>query len=115
MNKILNALTPKRIIFDALKEKLEGTGITKIVFVFKTKVDEYNVMICNKAEENLKLNIEAKEVSMLKKMFVSKVQRKVEQEFKKDFTALIFVVKIEEEEIEIFVEDIFNDVTKFEY
>ena len=112
---ILEKLTPKRIIFDNLKEKLEGTGINKIIFVFKTKVDEYNVMIAGADNQHMKFELKPAEVTFLRKMFVSKVQRKVEQEFKKDFDALIFVVNIQEESIEIFIRDIFNNVTKFEY
>lgn len=108
-------LTPKKIILNAIKNKLEGTGIKKLVLVFNVRTDEYNVMFSSDGKKVIKLEIEQSEINMLKKVFISKIERKVRQEFKKDFTSLIFTFDLMNDDIEIFIEDIFKEVTKFNY
>jgi hypothetical protein len=112
---LLDRFTPKRIILDAIRDKLEGTGINKLVLVFNVRTDTYNVMFSTQENKSINIDIEEKEVTMLKKIFVNKVERKVRQEFKKDFDSLIFTFDMKKDDIEIFIEDIFKNVTKFDY
>lgn len=112
--KTLDQFTPKRIILDAIRTKLEGTGITKLVLVFNVHNDNYNVMFSNHENKSIKVEIDQKDVTLLKKLFVSKVERKVRQEFSRDFNCLIFVFDFNKDDIEIFIEDVFKNVTKFD-
>jgi hypothetical protein len=108
-------ITPKGIIIEALKTKFEGTGIRKLVLVFNVKSDNYNIMVAQDNDKPLKLELEQKDISVIKKVLVSKLERKIRQEFKKDFKTFSVVFDFTRSTLEVFIEDIFGVVTKFDY
>lgn len=111
----MNIFTPKKIIFDTIKRKLEGTGIVKLVLVFNVKTEKYNIMLSKEDNSHLKLDIEENEMNMVKRMFISKIQRKYEKESTKEIKCLILQMDFPTEDIKIFVEDISGEVELFNY
>jgi hypothetical protein len=110
-----NKLSPKSIILHALKKKFEGTGIIKLVIQFNVKNDQYNIMVAQSDNKPLKLQIDEKDMSMMKTVFVKKLEEKIRQEFKRDFTSFIIEFDFKTEQLNVFVQDIFKEVTKFDY
>jgi hypothetical protein len=109
-------LTPKSIIFDTLNKKLSGSGITKIVLIFKIDSEQYNVMLTNTTGENMKVELEKSEISMIKKVFVSRIIKAWNKKHP-SIPAETLIVEIEllTEEIKIFISDPKKEVYKFEY
>jgi len=108
-------LTPKAIIMDALRSKFADTGIIKIVLVFNTRNDTYNVMVCQSNDKPLKLDLEQKDISMLKKILVNKIERLIREEYQDDFKSIIIEVEIIKNEFNIFVQHNNDTVTKFDF
>jgi len=116
--KPLERLTPKHIILDAIKDKLKNTGIERLILVFNVTTDTYNVMVKNSNNTSLNLNIEPNEISMIKKIFVNRIQRKFEETSNKEIKAIIIQIDLEldtEDAISIFIEDLKSKVEKFIY
>lgn len=109
------SFTPKTIILNAIKEKCEGTGITKIVLYFNVITDTYNVMFARKDDSSMKMNMDEKEINMLKRFFVSKIKRLYEEKFDGEVKAVILQFDLEETSLKIFIEDINEKTIKFEY
>lgn len=115
MKNLIDMLTPKRIIFDAIKSKLEPLGIIRLVLVFNIKDDTYNVMFSNGQNERIKIDIDEQDTNMIKKVFIKGVQKKIDQEFKRDYKSLTFIFDMPTEQLEIWIEDIFGTVEQFNY
>lgn len=113
--KNLIELTPKAIIFDAIKGKLEPLGILKLVLIFNVKTDTYNVMFSNANNERIKLDIDEHETNMIKKILLNKVLIKAKSEFNRDINSLTFIFDLPNDNIEIWIEDIFGTVEQFKY
>lgn len=111
----MNIFTPKALIFKAIKGKLEGTGIIKVILYFNVKEDAYNIMVGKKDGSGIKLEIGDNEISMLKKMFISKIVKKYKEDNSKEIYAIILQMKFETEEIKIFIEDKDKNVELFNY
>jgi hypothetical protein len=107
-------LTPKAIIMDALRSKFADTGIIKLVLVFNVQVDTYNVMVCQSNDKPLKLDLEQKDISMLKKVLVNKLERLVREEYH-DFKSLVIEVEIIKNEFNIFVIDMKDEAHLFKF
>ena len=108
----------KRIILDAVRDRLKSSGVSRLVLVFNVLNDEYNVMVKNKDNSNLKLDIEKNEITMIKKIFVNRIQRKFEETSNKDIKAIIIQIDLEldiDDAISIFIQDVRNEVEKFIY
>jgi len=108
-------LNPKRIIFDAVKTKLEGTGIVKLVLVFNVKTDKYNVMLSKEDNSSMKLDIEQDEITLVKKVLVNKIQKKYEQTSDKEINSIIVQMDIKNDDIKIFIEDTKKEVEQFNF
>jgi hypothetical protein len=115
MKNLADMLTPKRIIFDAIKSKLEPLGIIRLVLVFNVKTDTYNVMFSNGQNERIKIDIDEQDTNMIKKVFINSIRKKVDQEFKRDYKTLTFIFDLPSEKLEIWIEDIFETVEQFNY
>lgn len=113
--KFSDMLSPKKIIFDAINDKLNDTSIVKIMMIFNVKEDKYNVLLAKEDNSSLKLNLEEKEINLIKKVLLTKIQRKIDQEFNRDVKAIIIELNFKEDDFKIFVQDIFDNVTKFDY
>jgi hypothetical protein len=112
---IFESLTPKSIILNAIKDKCEGTGIAKIVLYFNTKTEIYNVMFSKEDNTSMKMNIEEKEINLIKRFFVSKIKRLWEQKYDNEVKAVILQFDLKDTSLKIFIEDENSKVTKFDY
>ena len=111
----MSLFTPEKLIFRAIKSKLEGTGIIKIMLVFNVKTDKYNIMLSKEDNTSMKLEIEENEISMLKKMFISKIEKKYNSESKKEINSVILQMDIVTDELKVFIEDTNKEVQQFNY
>jgi len=110
MKSIINT---KELILDAIKSKLESENIEKLLLVFSLHSDIYSAHVKPiDSTKSIKFNMNKKETSMIKKMFVSKIKRKIENI--ENFTDIIITVELEKNEFGIFLNDNQNVVTKFE-
>jgi hypothetical protein len=116
---VLESLTPKNIILNAVKDKLTEAGIKKLTIIFNVLTEKYNVMVSQDMDKPVNLEVEPKDISMLKRLFVSKIQKKFEADSNKDVKCIIIEINLTEESkaepLKIFIEDTKADVTKFNY
>jgi thymidylate kinase len=110
-----NFLSPKKIIIDAIRNRLEGTGIIKMILYFNIKTDKYNVMLSNRDNGKMKLDIEQDDITKIKRIFVNRVQKKFEELSDKEIKAIIIDVNFDEDDIKIFIEDMKSNVELFNY
>lgn len=115
IKNLFDSFTPKRIILNAIKDKLEGTGIKKLVLVFNIKTDKYNVMLSMSDDKSMKLNIEQDEITMLKKLFVTRIHKKFQEQFDNEVKCIILQIELEHDDFKIFIEDIKDEVILFNY
>lgn len=115
MGKIAEMFTPKKIIFNALKSKLEGTGIIKLVLVFNVQTDKYNIMLSKEDNSSMKLELAENEMSMLKKMFIKKIENKYYEESNKEIQSIILQLCFLTDDIKVFIQDIEGKVELFNY
>jgi len=116
--KVSEKFSPKRIILNAVKDKLQGTGITRMVLVFNIQNDCYNVMLRNTDGKSLKLDIEEKEINMIKKMFVNRIVRKYNEDSDREVKAVIVEINLEldvDDALRVFIQDIQDRVQKFDF
>lgn len=109
------SLSPKKLIINAIKNKLEGHNIEKIIMTFSLiDEDRYNIAIKPKDEaEIMKFEIQPKDITILKKIFVSKIYRSIKQP--ENYKAIILQCDLITEDFAIFLQDNNMNVTKFEY
>ena len=112
---LIDRLTPKNIILDAIKTKLEPEGISKLVLIFNVMTDKYNVMLSKEDGGRLKLDLEEKEVNMIKKMFIEKIKTKFSEESQNEIKNIIIELDLKESVFKVFIEDINEDVTKLDF
>jgi hypothetical protein len=113
MSKITDMFTPKRIIFDAIKDKITGTGIIKAVLVFNIQTDVYNVMFSQADLKSIKLDIEDQEIKLLKRFFINKIISEYKKESDKEIKCVILQISFVNEELKIFIEDEKGNVELF--
>src|SRR5665647_642776 len=111
----MNIFTPKNLIFRAIKSKLSGTGIVKIILVFNVKTNKYNIMLSKEDNKSMKLEIEENEINMLKRMFISKIEKKYNSENKKEIQSIILQMDLLNDDLKVFVEDEKKNVELFNY
>jgi hypothetical protein len=115
-DKLLN---PKSIILNAIKSKLEGTGIEHILVVFNVLTDKYTILLTDKDDKRMNFDIDENEVSMIKKMFINKIIKKFKENSKTDIKSVIikiaFVSGVDEGLLDVFIEDTNLQVTKLNY
>jgi hypothetical protein len=119
MNLVDKLLNPKSIILNAIKSKLEGTGIEHILVVFNVLTDKYTILLTDKDDKRMNFDIDENEVSIIKKMFINKIIKKFSETNKKDIKSVIikidFVIGVEDELLDVFIESTDCNVTKFNY
>lgn len=113
---INRVLTPKNIIFTAIKDKLTGTGITRIILVFQLDSESYNLMLQNETGENVTMDITKEEISTIKKLFVNRIINKWNERYPDiEPKSLILEISIPDETIKIFINDYYDKVHKFDF
>jgi hypothetical protein len=115
MSLIDSIMSPKKIIFDAVKQKCEGTGITKLVLYFSVKEDKYNLMMAKEDNSSFTIDIDKKDVSLIRKVLVGKIERKYREYNDRELKAIIVQMNLKTDKIDIFTEDIFDNVHIFDY
>jgi hypothetical protein len=115
---LMKQFTAKSILLDALRTKLEGSNVERIILHFNIIQNSYNVMVKNSTGGDLKFEIEEKEISMLKRLLINKIKVKYDANNDTDLKAVIIQFDLEldnDDALSIFVEDIKDNVTKFNY
>jgi hypothetical protein len=115
MSLVDKLLNPKSIILNAIKSKLEGTGIVHIVVIFNVQTDKYTILLTDKDDKRMNFDIDENEVSIIKKMFISKITKKFSSESDKTIKSVIIKIDVEAELLDVFIEDTEEQVTKFNY
>jgi hypothetical protein len=113
MSKINDLLNPKRIIFDAVKSKLEGTGVIKLVLVFNVQNDQYNIMLAKEDNTSMKIDIDEKEISLIKKVLTNKIRRTYEQNNDRPVKSIIIQMDLRSDDIQVFIMDLKDNVEPF--
>jgi len=108
-------LTPKDIIFDAVKKKLEGTGINKIILQFYLDSEKYNVYFSQDTHNDALMDIKDKEITMLKKMFIDKIVKKIRVKHDHDIKAIMLQMNFIGESFDVFYEDVQDKTYKFNF
>ena len=115
MSLVDKLLNPKSIILNAIKSKLEGTGIVHIVVIFNVQTDKYTILLTDKDDKRMNFDIDENEVSIIKKMFINKITKKFSSESDKTIKSVIIKIDAEAELLDVFIEDTEEQVTKFNY
>jgi len=111
MKKLINT---KDLILNTIKDKLENDNIEKLLLVFNLHKDIYSSHIkLIDSNKTIKFNMDKKDTSMIKKMFVSKIRNKIENV--ENFKEIIITVELEKNDFGIFLSDNENVVTKLEF
>ena len=108
-------MTPKEIIIDTIKERFKESGIINALITFNVIDDTYNVMLRKADNTDMKIDIDKKEISLIKLVFINKVRKKFEKDNKPDkMKLLILQIDIFNNDFKVFIQDNKNSVTKFE-
>ena len=113
--KLLDRLKPKNIILDAIRNRLEGTGITKLILIFNTKTDKYNIMLSKDDGGSIKLDIEKDDITKIKKVFINRIYKKYQEQFNKDIKAIIIEINLTADELKVLTQDLKDNVELFDY
>jgi len=108
-------LKPKSMIFSAIKDKLEGTGIIKLVLYFSIENDNYNISVANREGKGMKINITEDEITIIKKLFIKRIISAWNIKYDTPIKAVIVQVNMEAESLELFIQNSKGDVFKFDY
>lgn len=111
----LKGLTPKKILLNAIKEKLADTDIVKLTLIFGVDTDKYNVMLSTNEGKNLKVDITFDEITTIKKIFIRRIISKWKESYDVEPITVILEVNVINEELNIFIQTVKNDVLKFDY
>jgi len=109
----MKGISYKSLLFNAVKEKLKGTGINKIVLQFFIETDQYNVYLSQDTNHSYKADVTEEEATKLKKILINKIVRKIQAEHDEELKSVIIQMNFTEESFEIFYEDIKDKVYKF--
>lgn len=109
-------ITPKRIIMDAIKTRLTGSGCVKMILTFPVDSDNYIIMLKNDSGENTKFEIDKSEISLIKKIFVKRIisawnEKNPDIEPK----SIQILIDILSEDIEVFIDSYYGKIFKFDF
>lgn len=109
-------LTPKKLIIDTVVNKLKPLGILKLILELQTETNIYNVHV-QSCEDNQKIELSVKEISVIKKLFVSKIKKEYEKTSGKEIKAIIVQIDLTADPVtfEVFVRELDNNVYKFNF
>ena len=99
----------------SIKSKLEGTGIEKIIFTFLIDSNKYNLTVQNSEGTGTAIDISENEINTVKAIFLNRVIRAWNKKYNDPPKAVIIRIDIEIETFEIFIENMKNNIYKFDY
>jgi hypothetical protein len=108
-------LSPKKLIINAIKNKLTGHNIESIILTFSLiDEDRYNIAVKPLDDKQIvSYIITPQDTTLLKKIFVTKIYRTLKNP--ENYKAIILQCDLKNEDFDIFLQDKKNEVTKFEY
>jgi hypothetical protein len=112
---IKDSLMPKNIILNAIRDKMEGTGVQKISMIFNVETDKYTVIITDKDNKKTKVPLESNEINMIKKVFISRIVKKYKENTFDDIRNVIIQIGLNDSLLEVFIEDTTGQVKQFNY
>lgn len=108
-------LKPKNIIMNAIKDRLQGTGVVKLVLIFSTETDQYNVMVSNTSGQAMKIEVTEDELTTIKKLFIKRIVNAYTMKYDEPIKDVIIQVNLETEQLELFIQNPKDEVIKFDY
>jgi hypothetical protein len=113
--KAFDMLKPKNIILSAIKEKLQGTGVTKLTLVFSVETDHYNIMVSNAEGKAMKIDITQDDLTTIKKLFIKRIVNSWNMKYDDEIKNVIIQVDLEKSSLELFIQTPKDDVLKYDY
>jgi hypothetical protein len=108
-------LKPKNIIMSAIKDRLQGTGVVKMVLIFGVETDHYKVMVSNTEGQAMKIEVTEDELTTIKKLFIKRIVNSYTMKFDEPIKDVIIQIDLEKEEFELFIQNPKDEVIKFDY
>jgi len=109
-------MTPKDIIIDQIKDRFRDSGICNALITFNVIDDSYSVALKKTDNTSFSLDIDKKEISLIKMIFINKVRKKFEKDNKPDkMKLLILQINVLDNDFQVFIENTDNKVIKFEF
>ena len=108
-------LKPKNIIMNAIKDRLQGTGVVKLVLIFGVETDHYKVMVSNTEGKAMKIEVTEDELTTIKKLFIKRIVNSYTMKFDEPIKDVIIQIDIEKEQFELFIQNPKDEVIKFDY
>jgi len=115
MKNIAGMFTPKTIIMQAIKSKLENTGVTKLILSFSCINDSYRIMVLNTEGNDMNIDVSKEELNTVKKLFINKVVKAWQKKYKPEPSLIIIQVDVQNESLELFIEATDKQTYKFDY
>lgn len=109
--------TPKGIILEAIKSKLEPFGITKVMLLFSCETDLYNIAVSNTEGKSMKIDITEDEINTIKKMFINRIKQAWLSQYDIEPKNIIVQINLTDDKntLQIFITDFNDKVLKFDY
>lgn len=117
MNLFSN-LTPKTIVLKAIADKLKPFGVEKVMLLFKLESSQYNISIANTSGQSMKIDITEDEISTIKKLFISKIEKAWKMKYDIEPKDIICTIDLKDEndiKLEIFILDEKQKPYKFDF
>lgn len=108
-------LKPKNIIMNAIKDRLQGTGVVKLVLIFGVETDHYKVMVSNTEGKTMKIEVTEDELTTIKKLFIKRIVNAYTMKYDEPIKDVIIQVNLETEQFELFIQSPTDEVIKFDY
>ena len=102
-------LTPKNLLFNALKSKLEKQGIDKIILEFFMNETRYNLYLRSESNGALKLDLTENEINTIKKLFITRINDRIIEKYDKTSDKIILQYNVRENIMEVYFTE--NDKT----
>jgi hypothetical protein len=112
--KIPLILTPKNIILSAIRNMTKNENVKKLVLQFFIDTEKYNIFLqCE--EGNIKFDATIDELTILKKVFISRIVTKWNERYNDKPKVVIIEVDLFENKFNIFIQNYSDEILKFDY
>jgi hypothetical protein len=115
----MNLFSPKDIILNAIKDKLIGTGVEKITVVFDLFTDTYNLLFTDQTGHKMNIDLNEKDISMVKKIFINKLIKQYKKTSDKEIKSVIIRINFDQGTevvtLKLFIETIDKNVEQLNY
>jgi hypothetical protein len=112
---ITDLLNPKKIILNAIKDRLADTGVTMLVMKFNCDTDKYVIAAYDKDKKQTSIMLDESELNTVKKMLIAKIVKAWNKDYEDKPKAVVVEIKVVEGIIKIFIENYADQLLKFEY